>query len=157
MKNPARRESAQSSAFRRQHTVVHVLAIMHILRRYRGTYIWGEVLSWHCSRQQISVMNEGVLIYGVLRFIHEPWRSLYADGVVVHKRIFWTHMTWQTPQYVGSCGASGQCSTSFWRERLRVKSRRSAAFTPSSHVRRQYMPVWPPTLNREVPRCSLYG
>ena len=32
-------------------------------------------------------------------------------------------------------------------ERLRVRSRRSATFTPSAHVRRQSLPVWPPTLN----------
>ena len=45
-----------------------------ILPGYGGTYIWGYVLSGHCSRQQISVKNEGVLIfggvpiYGVLRY-----------------------------------------------------------------------------------------
>ena len=31
----------------------------------------------------------------------------------------------------------------FRSERLRVRSRRSATFTPSAHVRRQYLPVWP--------------
>ena len=36
----------------------------------------------------------------------------------------------------------------FWSERLRVRSRRSATFTPSTHVRRQSLPVWPPTLNK---------
>ena len=35
----------------------------------------------------------------------------------------------------------------FQSERLRVRSRRSATFTPSAHVRRQSLPVWPPTLN----------
>ena len=35
----------------------------------------------------------------------------------------------------------------FRSERLRVRSRRSATFTPSAHVRRQSLPVWPPTLN----------
>ena len=35
----------------------------------------------------------------------------------------------------------------FRSERLRVRSRRSATFTPSAHVRRQSSPVWPPTLN----------
>ena len=34
---------------------------MHILPGYRGTYIWGYVLSGHCSRQQISGKNEGYL------------------------------------------------------------------------------------------------
>ena len=74
MKNPARKESVQFSAFRRQHAVVHVSAIMYILPGYRGTYIWGYVLSGHCSRQQFSVKTEGVLnfggvlIYGVLRY-----------------------------------------------------------------------------------------
>ena len=36
----------------------------------------------------------------------------------------------------------------FRSERLRVRSRRSATFTPSAHVRRQSLPVWPrpPTL-----------
>ena len=29
----------------------------------------------------------------------------------------------------------------------KVRSRRSATFTPSAHVRRQSLPVWPPTLN----------
>ena len=62
--NPARKKSVQSSAFRRIHAVVHDSAIMHILPRYRGTYIWGYVLSGHCSRQQISVKTEGVLIFG---------------------------------------------------------------------------------------------
>ena len=33
-----------------------------------------------------------------------------------------------------------------WSERLRVRSRRSATFTPSAQVRRQSLPVWPPTL-----------
>ena len=33
----------------------------------------------------------------------------------------------------------------FRSERLRVRSRRSATFTPSAHVRRQSLPVWPPT------------
>ena len=66
MKNPARKKSVQSSAFRRLHAVVHVSAIMHILPGYRGTYIWGYVLSGHCSRQQISVNTEGVdLLIGV--------------------------------------------------------------------------------------------
>ena len=36
----------------------------------------------------------------------------------------------------------------FQSERLRVRSRRSATFTPSTHVRRQSLPVWPPTLNK---------
>ena len=36
----------------------------------------------------------------------------------------------------------------FRSERLRVRSRRSATFTPSVHVRRQSLPVWPPTLNK---------
>ena len=31
---------------------------------------------------------------------------------------------------------------------LQVRSRRSATFTPSAHVRRQYLPVWPPALNK---------
>ena len=35
-------------------------------------------------------------------------------------------------------------------ERLRVRSRRSATFTPSAHVRRQSLPVWPPTLNNHL-------
>ena len=35
----------------------------------------------------------------------------------------------------------------FRSERLRVRSRRSVTFTPSAHVRRQSLPVWPPTLN----------
>ena len=34
----------------------------------------------------------------------------------------------------------------FRSERLHVRSRRSATFTPSAHVRRQYLPVWPLTL-----------
>ena len=34
----------------------------------------------------------------------------------------------------------------FRSERLRLRSRRSATFTPSAHVRRQSLPVWPPTL-----------
>ena len=36
----------------------------------------------------------------------------------------------------------------FRSERLRLRSRRSATFTPSAHVRRQFLPVWPPTLNK---------
>ena len=36
----------------------------------------------------------------------------------------------------------------FRSERLRVRSRRSATFTPSALVRRQSLPVWPPTLNK---------
>ena len=65
MKNPARKKSVQSGDFRRKHAaVVHVSAIMHILPGYRGTYIWGYVLSGHCSRQQISGKKEGVLIFG---------------------------------------------------------------------------------------------
>ena len=70
MKNPARKKSVQSGDFRRKHAVVHVSAIiiiciiMHILPGYRVTYIWGYVLSGHCSRQQISGKNEGVLIFG---------------------------------------------------------------------------------------------
>ena len=36
----------------------------------------------------------------------------------------------------------------FWSERLRVQSQSSAAFTPPVHVRRQYLPGWPPTLNK---------
>ena len=36
----------------------------------------------------------------------------------------------------------------FQSKRLRVRSRRSATFTPSAHVRRQSLPVWPPTLNK---------
>ena len=39
VKNPARKESVQSSAYRRQHTFLHVSVIMHILPGYRGTYI----------------------------------------------------------------------------------------------------------------------
>ena len=45
----------------------------------------------------------------------------------------------------------------FRSERLRVRSRRSATFTPSAHVRRQSLPVWPPTLNNYLyllPFCS---
>ena len=51
VKNPARKESVQSSTFRTQHAVVHVSAIMHILPGYRGTYNRGYVLSGHCNRQ----------------------------------------------------------------------------------------------------------
>ena len=36
----------------------------------------------------------------------------------------------------------------FRSERLRVRSRRSATFTPSAHARKQSLPVWPPTLNK---------
>ena len=77
MKNPARKESVQSSAFRTQHAVVHVSATLCILPGYRGTYIrgggGGYVLSGLCNQQQISVKTEGVpffggvLIYGVLQ------------------------------------------------------------------------------------------
>ena len=42
---------------------------MYILPGYRGTYIRGYVLSGHCNLQQISVKTEGVLIYGVLRYL----------------------------------------------------------------------------------------
>ena len=54
----------QRRKFRRQHAFVHVSAIMHSLPEYRSTYIrggGGYVLSGHCSRQQISVKNEGYL------------------------------------------------------------------------------------------------
>ena len=61
MKNPARKKSVQSGDFRIKHAVAHVSAIMHMLPGYRGTYIWGYVLSGHCSRQQISGKNEGYL------------------------------------------------------------------------------------------------
>ena len=67
MQNPARKEpftNFQSSAFRRQHTVVHVSAIMLILPGYSGTYIRGYALSGHYSRRQISVKNEGYLFTG---------------------------------------------------------------------------------------------
>ena len=46
----------------------------YLVPRHRGTYVRGYVLSGHCSRQQISVKNEGVLIfggvliYGILRY-----------------------------------------------------------------------------------------
>ena len=40
---------------------MHVSAIVDILPGYRGTYIGGYVLSGHCSRQQMSVKNEGCL------------------------------------------------------------------------------------------------
>ena len=63
-------------AFRRQHAVLHVSAIMHILPGLRGTYIWGGggggyVFSGYCSRQQIAIKNEalifgGVLFYGIV-------------------------------------------------------------------------------------------
>ena len=36
----------------------------------------------------------------------------------------------------------------FRSERLRGRSQRSATYTPSAHVRRQSLPVWPPTLNK---------
>ena len=89
--NPARKKSAQSSAFRRQHAVVHVSAIMHILRGYMATYNYqyiegggGGVLSGHCCRQQVSVKKwrvlifGGVLIYRVFRYsvsaeASRPW------------------------------------------------------------------------------------
>ena len=50
----------------------------------------------------------------------------------------------------------------FRSERLRVRSRRSATFTPSAHVRRQSLPVWPPTLNNYLylylyPPCEQDG
>ena len=38
MKNPARKKSVETSAFRRKHAVVHASAIVHILPGYRGTY-----------------------------------------------------------------------------------------------------------------------
>ena len=61
MKNPARKTSVQSSAFRRKHAVVHVSAIIHILSGYRVLIFGRYVLSGHCSQQQISVKNEGYL------------------------------------------------------------------------------------------------
>ena len=46
----------------------------------------------------------------------------------------------------------------------RVRSRRSATFTPSAHVRRHSLPVWPPTLNKiplplplPLPTAYAYG
>ena len=54
---------------------MHVSASVDIVPRHRGTYIrggggGGYVLSGHCSGQQISVKNEGVLIFGgVLIFL----------------------------------------------------------------------------------------
>ena len=49
-------------------------------------------------------------------------------------------------QSVGSRGAVVSAALS--ERRLRVRSRRSATFTPSVHVMRQSLPVWPPTLNK---------
>ena len=43
----------------------------------------------------------------------------------------------------------------FRSERLRIRSWRSATFTPSTHVRRQSFPLWPPTLNK-IPLPLLY-
>ena len=62
--NPARKKSLQSCAFRKHCAVMHVSAIVDVLPGYRGTFFWGgggHVLSGHCSRQQISVKNEGYL------------------------------------------------------------------------------------------------
>ena len=63
-KNLARKESVQSSAFRTQHAVVQVSAIMYILPGDRVLIFGGYVLSGHCNQQQISVKTEGVLIFG---------------------------------------------------------------------------------------------
>ena len=74
MKNTARKASIQSSAFRRQHAVVHVSAIMHILPGYRGTYIRGVCTfgalqpTANFSQNEGVLIFGGVLIYGVLRY-----------------------------------------------------------------------------------------
>ena len=49
---------------------------------------------------------------------------------------------------VGYRGAVVSAALSEQKAWLRVRSRRSATFTPSAHVRRQSLPVWPPTLNK---------
>ena len=79
MKNPARKESLQHSAFRRQHAVVHVSAIMHILPGYRGTFIRGgggggcifgalQLTSYFSKKGRVLIFG-GVLIYGVLWYL----------------------------------------------------------------------------------------
>ena len=55
---------------------------MNILPGYRGTYIWGYVLSGHCSRQQISVKTEGVLLFGGVLTREVPRFADYGYGYV---------------------------------------------------------------------------
>ena len=99
MKNPARKESVQSSAFCRHHSVVHVSAIMHILLGYRGTYIWGYVLSWHCSRQKISIKNERYLFSDGYLFTgfngiwirNDPYKSNFSNKRIEIQQVFVGH------------------------------------------------------------------
>ena len=71
MKNPARKKSVQSSAFRRKHTVLHVSAIMHKLPGYRGTYIWGvctfgalQPTAYFRKKMKGYLFSEGYLFTG---------------------------------------------------------------------------------------------
>ena len=83
--NPARKRSVQPCSFGRKHAVVHVSAIMHILPGYRGTYIWGYVLSGHCSRQQISGKNEGYL------FLEGYLCTGFYGSAVLKRIVFFTN------------------------------------------------------------------
>ena len=71
MENPARKKSVQSSAFRRKTRCFACFSDNARTSRLQG-YLYLGVSTGHCSRQQISGKNEGVLfggvpIYGVLR------------------------------------------------------------------------------------------
>ena len=88
MKNPARKESVQSCAFRTQHAVVHVSGIMHILPGYRGTYnravyTFGALQpTVNFSKNWRVLIFGGVLIYGVLRYFFSPSLSDKKNNMV---------------------------------------------------------------------------
>ena len=132
--NPARKESVQSSAFRTQDAVVHVSAIMYILPGYRGTYIWGYVLSGHCNQQQISVKTEGVLIFGGYLFTgfygiqdEADEKTPLPDSKIRPIGPAWSSDSTVKPQWQGSCrcfhALSAKAGATFTWFCLRVMSR----------------------------------
>ena len=75
MKNPARKESVQSSASAHNTLLCMFQRLCTYFQDTRVLIFGGYVLLGHCNQQQISVKTEGVLIfggvliYGVLRYV----------------------------------------------------------------------------------------
>ena len=133
---------------RRRSTVVHFQSVeRRVQRTWKGwrTFVW-----MNC---QAVVRRHWLFFFFFLMLMRRRGLGERGDKILRWRHSNCTHYdvgrretAWVFPETLGP--VVQWLVQRFRSERLRVWSRRSATFTPSAHVRRQSLPVWPPTLNK---------
>ena len=110
--------------------------------------VWGPVVQWLVQRfrsERLRVWSRRSATFTPSTHVRRQSLPVWPPTLNNYLYLFFFTSLWH---HVALWGPVVQWLVQRFRsERLRVRSRRSATFTPSAHVRRQSLPVWPPTLN----------